>query len=197
MEQRKGGVKVLTVKEAAFAADVSERTVNSEIDRKKIQSRTLRRKSDRATRGVGLGETVFLKVRRSLAPTTRSTLYSLLKGKGPEEIPSRFETNGLVIDISEAIRGVERRVQVIEKINKRVEEDASVRGGEPVFRGTRIPVFTISQKLEAGATVKELLEDYPRLGAEDLEIAGYYAELYPRQGRPPTPEWTSGLTKRK
>jgi uncharacterized protein (DUF433 family) len=56
-------------------------------------------------------------------------------------------------------------------MDERIEINSRVRGGEPVFRGTRIPVSTIVRKLERGASRSELLEDYPKLSHADLDLA--------------------------
>ncbi|OYW53365.1 MAG: hypothetical protein B7Z29_16655 [Hyphomicrobium sp. 12-62-95] len=61
---------------------------------------------------------------------------------------------------------------------------ADVMGGVPVVRGTRIPVYDVASAKAAGASDKELLEDYPSLTPETLELAILYAEANPRRGRP-------------
>lgn len=68
--------------------------------------------------------------------------------------------------------------------DKRVATDPSVLGGEPVFRGTRLAVRRIGEAAERPAAVKEMLEDYPYLKAEDVEFARRFARAYPRVGRP-------------
>ena len=61
--------------------------------------------------------------------------------------------------------------------NTRIEINAAVMLGKPVIRGTRIPVELILRKLSEGATEAELLDAYPRLGAEDIRAAlGYAAD---------------------
>jgi uncharacterized protein (DUF433 family) len=42
-----------------------------------------------------------------------------------------------------------------------VEVDPQIRGGEPVVRGTRIPVYMIANLEKAGETRDRILEDYP------------------------------------
>ncbi len=61
---------------------------------------------------------------------------------------------------------------------------ADVMGGMPVVRGTRIPVYDVASAKAAGASDKELLEDYPSLTPETLELAILYTEANPRRGRP-------------
>ncbi|OFX18735.1 MAG: hypothetical protein A2V77_01055 [Anaeromyxobacter sp. RBG_16_69_14] len=53
--------------------------------------------------------------------------------------------------------------------------------GEPVFEGTRIAVRFVGERARKGESATALLEDYPALGAEDLEFARMFVAL----GRPP------------
>lgn len=41
-----------------------------------------------------------------------------------------------------------------------IEVSLGKRGGEPVFRGTRIPISYLSQYLNHGYTVEDLIEQY-------------------------------------
>jgi uncharacterized protein (DUF433 family) len=65
-----------------------------------------------------------------------------------------------------------------------VVSDAEILGGDPVFRGTRIPVHPIAAWVEQGATETELLKAYPRLAAKMIRLAPLYAQAYPLRGRP-------------
>jgi len=60
-------------------------------------------------------------------------------------------------------------------VNNRIEANPEIMLGEPVIRGTRIPVELIVRKLSEGATEAELLEAYPRLAAADIKAALAYA----------------------
>ena len=62
-------------------------------------------------------------------------------------------------------------------------------GGDPVFRGTRVPVHLIAELAAQGATEAELLEGYPRLTAEMVRLAPIYAAAYPLRGRPRKQPW--------
>ncbi len=54
--------------------------------------------------------------------------------------------------------------------------DKEILGGQPVFKGTRVPVETLIDHLEKGITIDEFLEDFPSVTKEQtvaiLEIAG-------------------------
>lgn len=188
-ERRSGGKnRVITVNEAAFAAGVSLKTVNQAIDREHVRTRELTRATDRAKRGIDATDAVYLSVREVLAPEVRAKLYRFLHGKPISELPAQFEAERVVLNLERAIREVRVRLELLGRIEERVEADPEVRGGEPVFRGTRTPVYTVARKVELGSTAEELFEDYPRLQPGDVELATQYAKLYPPRGRPRN-EW--------
>ena len=46
--------------------------------------------------------------------------------------------------------------------------DADIAGGEPIFRGTRVPVATLFEHLEEGIGLAEILADFPTLDRTDV-----------------------------
>ena len=56
-----------------------------------------------------------------------------------------------------------------------VHSDPDILGGTPVFVGTRVPVKSLFDYLEAGDTLDEFLQQFPSVGREQaiaaLEIA--------------------------
>jgi uncharacterized protein (DUF433 family) len=65
-----------------------------------------------------------------------------------------------------------------------VVSDPEIMGGDPVFRGTRIPVHIIAELVTQGSSQAELLESYPRLTAEMIRLAPVCAAAYPRRQQP-------------
>jgi uncharacterized protein (DUF433 family) len=51
-----------------------------------------------------------------------------------------------------------------------VIRDPNILGGEPVFRGTRVPFKILIEYLEGGETLDQFLEQYPSV-SRDLAIA--------------------------
>lgn len=59
--------------------------------------------------------------------------------------------------------------------------DPEILGGDPVFRGTRVPVSSLFEHLESGCTLDEFLENFPSVthgvaiavleGAQELALA--------------------------
>lgn len=52
-----------------------------------------------------------------------------------------------------------------------VHSDPDVLGGVPVFVGTRVPVKTLFDYLEAGDTLAEFLNDFPSVSREQAVAA--------------------------
>lgn len=58
---------------------------------------------------------------------------------------------------------------------ERIDIDPQVMLGKPVIRGTRITVEILLEKLAAGNSMEEILDDYPGLTREDVLAAMAYA----------------------
>lgn len=70
---------------------------------------------------------------------------------------------------------------------ERIETDPAILGGQPVVRGTRVPVHIILSLLGAGYSTDHVLEEYPQLEQEDVAAALQHASLVIR-----SPEWFAG-----
>ena len=68
--------------------------------------------------------------------------------------------------------------------NRFLEVNPKIRGGEPVIRGTRVPIRGLAKQVEAGETLEVLREDYPNIPDEAFEFAVLWARTNPRRGRP-------------
>lgn len=51
---------------------------------------------------------------------------------------------------------------------KVIESSPEVMGGTPVFTGTRVPVETLMDYLEAGDSIHEFLSDFPTVSREQV-----------------------------
>lgn len=80
-------------------------------------------------------------------------------------------------------RSVERLAR-LDAAREAVTISDDIMGGTPVISGTRVPVHDVAAAMAAGIPVKELLEDYPSLTEDKLELAALYAEANPLRGRP-------------
>ena len=55
--------------------------------------------------------------------------------------------------------------------NELIQSDPSIMMGKPVINGTRITVELILEKLAAGETIEQILDDHPRLTREGVLAA--------------------------
>lgn len=58
---------------------------------------------------------------------------------------------------------------------ERIVRDSRIAGGQPVFKGTRVPLRTVLASLAEGATIPEILTDFPSLAEEDVRAAIAFA----------------------
>ena len=47
-----------------------------------------------------------------------------------------------------------------------INRDEEIRGGQPVFTGTRVPIESLFMHLEEGVSLDEFLEDFPTVSLE-------------------------------
>ena len=90
----------------------------------------------------------------------------------------------LIVDVGEARKQVDRGVRDLEAAEAVVTKDKATLGGEPVFKGTRIPVYGVAAMMDAGASREELLSGYPKLIGRMFDLASIWVAAHPRRGRP-------------
>lgn len=57
----------------------------------------------------------------------------------------------------------------------RIARDPNVCGGQPVIKGTRVTLRTVLASLAEGASIQEILEDFPTLREGDVRAAIAFA----------------------
>ena len=75
-----------------------------------------------------------------------------------------------------------RRPRDLRQARRLIVSDPDIMGGDPVFRGTRVPVHLIAELAAQGSKPAELIESYPRLTAEMIRLAPVFAAAYPLRG---------------
>lgn len=63
-------------------------------------------------------------------------------------------------------------------------KDPKICGGETVIKGTRIPLKTILASLAEGATIGDILEDFPTLQQEDVQVVIAFAAASAEEDMP-------------
>jgi uncharacterized protein (DUF433 family) len=193
---RRGGTTRFSPAEAAFVAELPRKTVEQAIDRGEVKPA----RAERGERERALDEAavVYLRIRGEvgdlLTAKARKEVYRALRTE--EQVPSRLELGPIAVSTTEAVRAARERMNRLRRARAAVEIDPEVRGGEPIVRGTRIPVYMLADLEKAGEPRDRILEDYPALDAELLEDSLLYASLNPRRGRPLTAPWREGKPRR-
>jgi uncharacterized protein (DUF433 family) len=79
---------------------------------------------------------------------------------------------------------VDKNVAAYRWGKERVVSSPEILGGEPVFRGTRIPLEHIAALFRKDIPEEEIAENFPALDSRDLEYARLAARFGDRPGRP-------------
>ena len=66
-----------------------------------------------------------------------------------------------------------------------IVRDPSICGGEPVVRGTRVTLRTVLASLAEGASIDEILSDFPTLSSDAVRAVIAFAAASAREDLPP------------
>jgi uncharacterized protein (DUF433 family) len=181
---------LFTPTEAAVLTRLSLKAVNNAIDKNLVPT-TLRANASDSIRLLDARALLALALEHRLAsrfyPELRRRIFDALAG------PSRKVLSldeGLVkIDLREPRRELATSLRALRRARSLIVSDPEILGGEPVFRGTRIPVHLIATLAEQGSIEAEILKAYPRLTPEMVRLAPAYTQAYPLRGRPRKQPW--------
>ena len=189
--------KRFTPSEAAVVSGVPVRTVHREIDEGPLGRK---RGGSAGKRSLREEDLLYLALAKGLDTrlvqlTSEGksklhdaiTTYRRRRGQAKREL-SVFG-GGLSLDLKRVLDDVRTSLTRLDQAWKMVVKDPEIRGGEPCIRGTRIGVYEIAGMLEQGASEDEVLDGYPSLKREQLELAKVFARAHPRKGRPPRHTW--------
>lgn len=90
----------------------------------------------------------------------------------------------LAIDLKPFLTMTHERLDRYLAAREMVTSSPDVLGGTPVIKGTRIPVHDVAASVAAGIPAGRIVESYPALSEERIELARLYAKANPLQGRP-------------
>jgi uncharacterized protein (DUF433 family) len=113
-------------------------------------------------------------------------------------IDAMFISEGSVILVQckSARQEVETGLRRLAEATRMIQSDPEIMRGAPVYKGTRIPVHAIADMLSQGAPIAEILEGYPGLTREKIELAPLYVKAFPRRGRPVMRPWVKRPPRR-
>ena len=126
---------------------------------------------------------------RSLPLAARRQVAQAVERDSGIDAMAISEGTVLLVQVKSARKHVETGLRRLAEATRMVESDPEIMRGAPVYRRTRIPVHAIADMLSQGATVAEILEGYPALTREKVELAPMYSKAFPRRGRPSMRPW--------
>jgi uncharacterized protein (DUF433 family) len=178
---------LFTPTEAAVLTGLTLKAVNNAIDKKTISAVP----GEEGGRLLDARALVSLTLERRLAdrvaPELRRQVFEALAGS-PRSVVS-LEGGLVKIDLREPRRELATSLRELRRARRLVVSDPEILGGDPVFRGTRVPVHMIAELVAQGSKPDELIDSYPRISAEMIRVAPVYAAAYPLRGRPRRQPW--------
>jgi uncharacterized protein (DUF433 family) len=179
---------LFTPTEAAVLTGLSLKAVNNAIDKKTVSAVP----GEEGGRLLDARALMSLSIERRLSdriatPELRRRVFDALAAAPRNEIS--LEGGLLKIDLREPRRELATSMHDLRRARRLVVSDPEILGGEPVFRGTRVPVHLIAELVAQGNKPPELIDSYSRLSAEMIRLAPVYAAAYPLRGRPRRQPW--------
>jgi len=179
---------LFTPTEAAVLTGLSLKAVNNAIDKKIVAAVP----AGEGGRLLDARALMSLSIERRLSdriatPELRRRVFDALAAAPRNEIS--LEGGLLKIDLREPRRELAASIRDLRRARRLAVSDPETLGGDPVFRGTRVPVHLIAELVAQGSRPAELIESYPRLTEEMIRLAPVYAAAYPLRGRPRKQPW--------
>jgi len=189
--------ELFSVSEAAAIAEVSPETIRTALEKKSVAPSS-KRKTGKAVRyQLSVGDVLLVKVLVefpfALSQEDKQSLAKILSRGSRRAARWSREGADLVYrsgDIQVSVECKAFRQKVARNLSafrwgrRCIVSNPAVLGGEPVFRGTRIPLQHVASLFRKRVPEKEIAEDFPALRSRDLAYARLFSRLGKRPGRP-------------
>lgn len=180
--------RIYTPTEAAAVSGISVKAVHNAIDKKIVETKADTRPSGAARRTLTQEGLLRLKlwhgVGSALSAERREKLFEAIAAMPNAKTVRADEL--LIVDVGAARKQLDAQIRTLDEAEAAVHRRKDTLGGEPVFKGTRIPVRMVAAMLAQGASAEEILEGYPALAPRMLELAAIWVAAHPARGRPKT-----------
>jgi uncharacterized protein (DUF433 family) len=189
--------ELFTVNEAAAIAEISPETIRTALEKRSVTPSHRQRTGKAVRHHFSAGDVLLVKVLSEfpfpLSKQDKQSLAQVLVGGERHSAHWSLRGSDLVYRSGEMLLSVECKTvrRTLDKNlaayrwgKRRIVSSPDVLGGEPVFRGTRIPVQHVASLFRKGTSEPEIAEDFPGLSARDLAYARLVARLGEKPGRP-------------
>jgi uncharacterized protein (DUF433 family) len=172
-----------TATEAAFVLREPVRAVKKSLDLGPVRPMLVRR-AGASVRAIEWRDLFYLyavrALRDELTPKAREDFYEALR-QTPLKRRDEVHFGRFRVSVRDLVQELERRTSDLAALAEKVEFQTD---GEPLLKGTQVEVYRIAALLDGGASLEQVLEDYPSLSRKHVETAKAYAQAYPKAGRP-------------
>lgn len=181
-----------TPAQASAVANLPLPAVHKLIERRLIRPRRLRTGRS-IQRMLSREQVLYLRLEaegvRLLPIAARRAIAKKIESSPEIDAVVLTEGSALVIQVKSVRLGLDLDLKRLESAENMIVSDPEIMHGTPVYRGTRIPVELIAEMLSQGAKPEEILDGYPALDREKVELAPLYVQAFPRRGRPASRPW--------
>jgi len=189
--------ELFSVNEAAAIAEISPETIRTALEKKSVTPSYRHRVGKAVRHQFSAGDVLYVKVltefpfplskqdKQSLAQVlvrgNKTASHWSLRGA---DLVYRSGGMQMLVECKSLRQTVARNLAAYRWGRRRVVSSPEVLGGEPVFRGTRIPLQHVASLFRKGVPEPEIAEDFPSLSARDFAYARLFARFGEKPGRP-------------
>jgi uncharacterized protein (DUF433 family) len=181
-----------TPAQASAVANLPLPAVHKLIERRLIRPRRLRTGRS-IQRLLSRGQVLYLRLEaegvRLLPLAARRAIAKKIESSPEVDAVVLSEGSAVMIQVKSVRQRLDLDLRKLQRAEDMIVSDPAVMRGAPVYRGTRVPVELIAEMLSQGAKPEEILEGYPALDREQVELAPLYVQAFPRRGRPAFRPW--------
>ena len=185
-------IREYTPAQASVLANLPLPAVHKVIERRLIRPRRLRTGRS-IQRMLNWQQVLYLRLEaegvRLLPVSARRAIAKQVEAFPGKDIVVPGGGSALVIQVKSVRLELDADLKKLERAAEMAVSDPEIMHGTPVYRGTRIPIELIAKMVRQGAKFDEILEGYPALDREKVELAPLYVQAFPRRGRPASRPW--------
>jgi uncharacterized protein (DUF433 family) len=181
-----------TPAQASAVTNLPLPAIHKLIERRLIRPR--RRRTGRSVqRMLSRGQVLYLRLEaegvRLLPLAARRAIAKKIESSPEVDAVVLTEGSAVLIQVKSVRLELDLDLKKLERAEEITVSDPEIMRGTPVYRGTRIPVELIADMLSQGAKPEEILDGYPALDREKVELAPLYVQAFPHRGRPASRAW--------
>lgn len=173
--------RAYTPTEAAALSEIAVKSVHNAIDKRIIAAHFGREGRELTVEDL-LRLKLWYGIGSILSAERRKLLFDTID-QNPDADTVRAD-DYLIVDVARARAQLAARAEALREAEQKIEAVKGVVGGEPVFKGTRVPPRMIAAMKQQGASTAEIVEGYPSVTSRMVELAEIWTAAHPARGRP-------------